>query len=77
MYKKATLRVFGMTCNDCALTVKKGLLNAEGVKDVKVYLDDGIAEVLLDDALVNPEELARLPVFSGKSKYRAQLRGVF
>jgi copper chaperone CopZ len=77
MNKKATIRVFGMTCNDCAVTVKKGLLSAEGIKDVRVYLKDGIAEVLLDDAIVNPEELVKLPVFSGKSRYRAQLREVF
>ncbi|MGC8600454.1 MAG: heavy-metal-associated domain-containing protein [Nitrososphaeria archaeon] len=77
MNKKATIRVFGMTCDDCAVTVKKGLLSAEGVKDVRVYLKDGIAEVLLDDAIVNPEGLVKLPVFSGKSRYRAQLREVF
>ncbi len=77
MNKKATIRVFGMTCDDCAVTVKKGLLSAEGVKDARVYLKDGIAEVLLDDAIVNPEGLVKLPVFSGKSRYRAQLREVF
>jgi len=76
MNKKVIIRVFGMTCNDCAVTVKKGLLSAEGVKDARVSLKDGIAEVLLDDAIVNPEELVKLPVFSAKSKYRAQLREV-
>jgi copper chaperone CopZ len=76
MNKRVMLRVFGMTCNDCAVTVKKGLLSAEGVKNAQVSLKDGIAEVLLDDAIVNPEDLVKLPIFSGKSKYRAQLREV-
>jgi copper chaperone CopZ len=76
MYKKVTIRVFGMTCNDCAVTVKKGLLSVKGVKNAQVSLKDGIAEVLLDDAIVNPEDLVKLPIFSGKSKYRAQLREV-
>ncbi len=77
MSKKAVLRVFGMTCDDCAVTVKRGLMSAEGVLEADVSLENGYAEVKFDDKKVTPEALVKLPVFSGRSRYRAQLREVF
>ncbi|MGC8631442.1 MAG: heavy-metal-associated domain-containing protein [Thermoprotei archaeon] len=74
MQKKIKMRVFGMTCEDCALTVTKGLKGKDGVLDAKVSLRAGIAEVLVDADKVRPEELETLPVFSGKSPYRAKIR---
>ncbi|MGC8633029.1 MAG: heavy-metal-associated domain-containing protein [Thermoprotei archaeon] len=75
MQKKVLLRVFGMNCDDCVVKVTKGLRERTGVIDAKVSLREGKAEVLIDPDKVDPKELERLPVFSGRSPYRAQLRG--
>ncbi|KPV46624.1 copper-binding protein [Acidiplasma aeolicum] len=73
MVKTIELRVYGMTCDDCVLHVKTGLLGASGVKDAEVSLKDGTALVHADDT-VKPETLLSLDVFRGK--YKAQLRSV-
>jgi len=73
MAKAIELRIYGMTCDDCAKHVSNGLKEANGVTDVSVSLKDGIAVVRAMDT-VNPEELVQLDVFKGQ--YRAQLRGV-
>ena len=68
------MKVFGMTCDDCALTVTRVLKGKDGVLDAKVSLADKSAVVRIDEGRVKPSELEVLPVFSGKSHYRAQLR---
>ena len=68
------MKVFGMTCDDCALTVTRGLKGKDGVLDVRVSLADKSAVVRIDEGRVKPSELEVLPIFSGKSQYRAQLR---
>ena len=76
MSKKAVLRVFGMTCKDCEATVRKGLLSSDGVLSAKVSLEEGFAEVVFDENKLRSQDLERIPVFSGRSRYRAQLREV-
>ena len=73
--KKVTLRVYGMTCDDCVRTVSKGL-NDAGAMDVSVSLKDGIAMLKIDDAKISPDSLAKIPVFGEKSHYKAQIRKV-
>ena len=72
--KTVNMKVFGMTCDDCALTVTRGLKGKDGVLDVRVSLADKSAVVRIDEGKVKPFELEALPVFSGKSQYRAQVR---
>jgi len=72
--KTVDMKVFGMTCDDCALTVTRGLKGKDGVLDVRVSLADKSAVVRIDEGRVKPSELEVLPIFSGKSQYRAQLR---
>ncbi len=72
--KTVKMKVFGMTCDDCALTVTKGLKGKDGVLDVRVSLADKSAVVRIDEGKVKPFELEVLPIFSGKSQYRAQVR---
>lgn len=50
------LKVTGMTCPSCVKNVKGALSNVQGVKDVKVYLKDGKAEIVCDSS-VKPEVL--------------------
>ena len=38
----------GMTCNGCAKTIKKALLTKNGVREVYIDLDGGIASVTFD-----------------------------
>jgi copper chaperone CopZ len=73
--KSVRLRVFGMTCDDCAATVRAGLESRDGVAEARVSLADGAAEVLIDESRVKPEELELLPVFRS-GRYRAQVRSV-
>ena len=73
--RKVTLRVFGMTCDDCVRTVSEGL-KSKGAEVISVSLKEGLAVAKIDDTEISGEELARAPVFSGKSHYRAQLREV-
>ena len=73
--KKVTMRIYGMTCDDCVRTVSKGL-NDAGARDVSVSLKDGIAMLRIDDAKVSPDSMAKIPVFDEKSHYKAQIRKV-
>jgi copper chaperone len=73
--KKVTLRVYGMTCDDCVRSVSHGLSEA-GATDISISLKDGIALLKVDDTKISPESLARIPVFGEKSHYRAQIRKV-
>ncbi|MCL4343196.1 MAG: cation transporter [Candidatus Thermoplasmatota archaeon] len=73
--RKVTLRVFGMTCDDCVRTVSNGL-KREGADVLSVSLNDGMAIVKIDDAKISAEKLVKAPVFGEKSHYKAQLRKV-
>jgi copper chaperone CopZ len=54
----ATLRVTGMTCKHCVMTVKQALEAVEGVEQAKVDLDAGSAVVEYDDGRTEPTVLA-------------------
>ena len=73
--RKVTMRVYGMTCDDCVRTVSKGLSDA-GARDVSVSLKDGIAMLRIEDTKVSPDSLVKIPVFGEKSHYKAQIRKV-
>jgi len=73
--KKVTMRVFGMTCDDCVRTVSEGLKEA-GASEISVSLKAGSATVVVDDSRIKPEELSKIPVFGEKSHYKAQVRKV-
>jgi len=74
MQRAIRLKVFGMTCDGCVETVTAALKAKEGVIDARVSLDTGSARVIVDPDRVRPEELEALPVFTGGSHYRAQIR---
>ena len=73
--KKVTMKVFGMTCDDCVFTVSSGLKSA-GATDVFVSLENGTASALVDDSVLSPQDLLKIPVFGEKSHYKAQVRKV-
>ncbi|MFG1450057.1 MAG: heavy-metal-associated domain-containing protein [Thermoplasmataceae archaeon] len=73
--KKVSMKVFGMTCDDCVRTVSEGL-RSSGARDVSVDLSSGMAHFIIDDAHTEPEKLLTIPAFSGNSHYKGQIRKV-
>lgn len=72
--KNIELRIFGMTCDDCARTVAQGLRSRKGVEEAVVDVRTGIAQVTIEDSAVSPEELLRVPIFGERSHYKALLK---
>ena len=59
MAKEATteIKVKGMTCGSCVVSVKKALTQTKGVKSADVSLEKAQATVVYDDAQVNQQQL--------------------
>lgn len=59
MAKEATakIKVQGMTCGSCVVTVKKALTNTKGVKSADVSLEKELATVVYDNERVNDQQL--------------------
>ncbi len=72
--KKVDLRVFGMSCEDCKFTIEKNLKENPAVIRVDIRYPEGTGEVVIDDSKIQPSEIPKMPIFSGKSHYRAQVR---
>lgn len=51
------IKVTGMTCDACAVSVQKSLEKTKGVKHAEVSSDKGLATVTYDDAQVNEQQL--------------------
>jgi copper chaperone CopZ len=59
MAKEATaqIKVSGMTCGACAVSVKRGLAKTKGVKSADVSAEKGLATVIYDDGQVSEQQL--------------------
>ena len=59
MAKDATaqIKVTGMTCGACAVSVKRALTKSAGVKTADVSVEKGLATVVYDDVRVNEQQL--------------------
>ncbi len=53
----AQIKVSGMTCGACAVSVKRGLEKIKGVKSADVSVEKGLASVVYDDSQVNEQKL--------------------
>lgn len=76
----AFLRVRGIGCPTCAVRVRNGLLQIEGVLAADVVLNSALAKVWYDPSVVQPDALVSgLPAFAndGGHHYTAQLLEVF
>ncbi len=51
------IKVSGMTCQACAVSVQKGLGKTKGVKHAEVSSEKGVASVTYDDAQANEQQL--------------------
>ena len=56
--KDLTLRVEGMTCNHCVMTVKRAVMSVSGVEEAEVSLKDGLVSIKAEDS-VSEEEIKR------------------
>lgn len=54
---KAEIKVSGMTCGACAVSVKRALTKVKGVKTAEVSQEKGLATVLYDDTRTNEQQL--------------------
>ena len=62
------LRITGMTCDHCAITVKSALERVEGVQEAKVYFPQGFAEIKTSGEV----DLSRLTDAVKKAGYGAE-----
>jgi len=67
------LALSGMHCENCVAKVDEALRGVKGVKDVKVDLESGSAEVVLVSASVKPDALIKAVAKAG---YKAQVGDV-
>jgi len=51
------IKVSGMTCQACAVSVQKSLEKTKGVKHAEVTSEKGVATVTYDDSQVNDQQL--------------------
>ena len=51
------IKVSGMTCDACAVSVQKSLEKTKGVKHAEVSSEKGLATVTYDDAQANEQQL--------------------
>jgi periplasmic mercuric ion binding protein len=54
---KTEIKVSGMTCGACAVSVKSALTKVKGVKSAEVSDEKGLATVVYDDAQTNDQQL--------------------
>lgn len=66
-----SLRISGMTCKDCAVTIERSLKSQGGILHAKVDFSARQAEVVYDAEALTPEQICSLPVFD--KQYRASI----
>ncbi|MGC8497338.1 MAG: heavy-metal-associated domain-containing protein [Thermoplasmata archaeon] len=71
--KEIILKIYGMTCEDCAATITRSLNEKEGVRVIEISFEKEYGKIVVDTDKIEPEQILRLPVFSGKSHYRASV----
>jgi len=67
-----TLKITGMTCGGCAVAVKMAAKKVDGVAEVKVSYENGLAEVTYDPAKTTPEKIAE--AITKNSGFKAELQ---
>ena len=53
----AQIKVSGMTCGACSVSVKRALSKTKGVKSAEVSHEKGLATVVYDDSQTNEQQL--------------------
>ena len=64
---KTTLKIKGMSCQHCVMSITNALKGLKGVGDVKVSLEKGNADVSYDDKLVTIPQMSQTVADAGYS----------
>lgn len=51
--QKVIMEIEGLTCSLCPIAVKKALSKVEGVRDIKVTMDDDKARLIVQDSVTD------------------------
>lgn len=54
---KTEIKISGMTCGACTVSVKSALTKVKGVKSADVSYEKGVATVVYDDETTNEQQL--------------------
>jgi copper ion binding protein len=57
--RDTTFKVEGMTCDDCEMSIEKGVKELKGIKLVEADHEDSTAHVAFDPSLTDREEIAK------------------
>ena len=63
--KSVTLHLPTMNCAMCPITVKKALMNVDGIIDARVTYGNNQAKVLFDDAKTNTNAMIKATTVAG------------
>lgn len=58
--KNTVIQLGKLGCGSCAMKIEKGLEITEGVKDVKVSMDDYTANINYDEKIVNEDTMKKV-----------------
>lgn len=67
--QRISIKLNGMTCNHCVTSVERLINNLEGIYDVQVSLDAGVASALIDPFKTDKEKLMNF--INENSNYKA------
>ena len=70
------LVVWGMGCPNCALRVRNSLLQLDGVLDVQINLERGLAQVFFDPVALQAEQLPDAVAAAGNDGHHRYLAQV-
>jgi len=69
-YKKAAVKIAGMTCTSCAQSIEKALTKAKGVSTASVNFATETAYVEYDDAITSEKEFEKVIKDTGYDVYK-------
>jgi len=72
--REVTLKIIGMHCATCSLTVQKALLSVPGVLTANVSLASDEAKVVVDEARINYRALLKAVQRAGYDVYREEVK---
>ncbi|MGC9178843.1 MAG: HAD-IC family P-type ATPase [Vulcanisaeta sp.] len=72
--REVTLKIIGMHCATCSLTVQKALLSVPGVLTANVSLASDEAKVVVDEARIDYKALLRAVQRAGYDVYREEVK---
>jgi len=67
-----TLKITGMTCGGCAVSVKMAAKKVDGVTEAKVSYENGLAEVIYDPSKTTPDKIVK--AITENSGFKAELQ---